>query len=73
MDDFFKFLIWAIIIISFFSGFFKKDKGKKTPSPPQRRQNDPYRQNEDNYSQSASTPSTNRGSEGCFQRNRKTI
>jgi hypothetical protein len=67
MDDFFKFLIWAIIIISFFSSFFKKYKGKKTPSPPQRRQNDPYRQNEDNYSQSTSTPSTNEDQRDVFK------
>ncbi len=67
MDDFFKFLIWAIIIISFFSSFFKKNKGKKTPSPPQRRQGDPYRQNEDNYSQPTSTPSTNPDQRDVFK------
>ncbi len=55
MDDFFKFLIWAIIIISFFSSFFKKDKGKKTPSPPQRKPNYQDRDRTTAYPQTSST------------------
>lgn len=55
MDDFFKFLIWSIIIISFISSFFKKDKGKKTPSPPQRRPNNLNKDRTTPYPQSSST------------------
>ena len=55
MDDFFKFLIWAIIIISFISSFFKKDKGKKKPSPQQRRPNNPNRDKATAYPQTSST------------------
>ena len=37
MDDFIKILIWAIIIITFFSSFFKKkNKGDQKSQPPQR-------------------------------------
>ncbi len=59
MEDFIKFLIWAVIIISFFSSFFKKGKGKKTPSPPQRR---PDNQNRNRVEQFPSSTETNSNS-----------
>ena len=55
MDDFFKFLIWAVIIISFFSSFFKKNKGKNTLFPQQRRLNNPDRERIGNYPQTTTT------------------
>ena len=67
MEDFIKFVIWAIIIISFFSGFFKKNKGKKTPSPPQRRPNIPDRNQSESYSNSSSTQTSGSGQNDIFK------